>query len=690
MIPAKVHSDPFLISRIRERDMESIIGWFEEHQHSFYALARVYLTREQTEELFFQAIQNIHEGLPRFNKETSFERWATSIFWNECRELSVVKQTGDLEEHGTGPDIYAALNGLNAEDKSAIALTYIKGLSIEEAARTLQVEEEKVKERLFSGVRTLRNELGYGQDFKGCKEYHPKYIDYLGRNLGRPEKVEFEMHIYHCADCQDDLATYQDVMLTLTGIQGDIKAPADLMENVKSRLHEKEEKRRLKKKKRKRVGLAFAGIFALFLCTGFATGSFSNIYYSWTEEQEDLGTYLQQGLGERLNLEAESEGVKITIKSVIADDVQTLVFYEIEDTKKDNQYVLNVHEGVFVQNERELMNRDAYSGYKPPITPTDVHDEKNIYQGQMSLLPLSKESGTVQLNIKKLQKLKKDPEHPDEFLPWGYEEMEFASGEWNFEIPVTKHDSTEYELKQETEVEGIPVRLEKLIIAPTATILQYSYKHELPDKRIDILSFDRIHAGDRTLKSDIYNISFVDAPGQREWNRLQTQFESLYGEDIDEVTAQFGSIHMSVQDQTSIDLDVTKEYPQTFEYLGSTISIDKLEVGFPTEIIISNHELKDREFESLQFHVKGKDDYDSMAMGMNSEGVLVDKHGKEYDIRNTPFRYQEIEQPRYFQTVESFQLLNNETGEKVVPVSLEIEGYSTTKYVDDKIKLDLN
>ena len=132
--------------------------------------------------------------------------------------------------------------------------------------------------------------------------------------------------------------------------------PSSIMENVKARLAEKEKIRQQKNKKRIRIGLVFAGVFALLIGIEFFTGAFSKPYYTWTEENQELRAYLQQDLGERLNLKAESNGVKIRIKSAIADDIQTLIFYEIEDTNEDNQLMMSYGDGVFVENEREIMS----------------------------------------------------------------------------------------------------------------------------------------------------------------------------------------------------------------------------------------------------------------------------------------------------------------------------------------------
>ncbi|XXM72537.1 DUF4179 domain-containing protein [Lysinibacillus sphaericus] len=691
MIPANRKTDPFLISKIREKDIQSIFDWFAQHQNSFYAVGSVFLSgQKQVEELFYRAIRKIHKELPDYKRKSPFDIWASSIFIQVCRELSESIKLEQIDRTELGYDAFNALQKLSAKEKEAIGVIYLMEYSIEEAAKILIADIGEIRERLFSGIQVLKKELGYHGSANGCPEYKLYYIDYLEKYLERQQKVEFEIHTYNCHGCQDELASFQDIMLTLEGTADEVRVPAGLLKNVKARIEKEENIRQKKKKNRKKIGMSVAAVFTLLLCTGFVTGTFNSLYYSWTEDNEELRAYLQNDLGDRLDLEAESDGVKIKIKSVIADDLQTLIFYEIQDTKADNRYMLNLHDGVNVENEYEIMDRSAQQRFSPPYPPGDTDkNEKNVFEGKLSLLPLEEESGTIKLNINRLQKLMFDPENPDEIKPWAYEEMEFSEGKWKFEIPVKKNPSREYVLDQKTEIEGLPVRFDKLTIAPTATILQYSFKNLDAEKRIEMMNFELLQAGGEKLKADMYGSSFVDNAESREWNSFQALFDPLFGDELEEVKVKFGSIHLAVQDNKSIDLDSSKPYPQTFDYLGSTISIDKVEVGLPTKVVISNHDLMDREYESLQFHVTGQEDYENISMGMDSEGVLVDKYGKEYDPMELGFPFEEIEQPRYFQTVQSFELFNDTSGEEVVPKTLDIEGYTTTKYLDEMVKIEL-
>ncbi len=233
--------------------------------------------------------------------------------------------------------------------------------------------------------------------------------------------------------------------------------------------------------------------------------------------------------------------------------------------------------------------------------------------------------------------------------------MENKYGNWNFEIPVTKQPSVKYALGKKTEIEGVPIRFDKLIIAPTATILQYSIHNDQSEKQIEFVNFNHLEVNNKQAKPDLYGSSFLDSSQDMNWSPFQAHFDPLFGEKPKEVNVQFKSIYLTVQDPKTIELDASRGYPQTFEYAGSTISIDKVEVGPPAKVVISNHEIANRAYEQLQFRIVGEDGNESNSMEGNAEGVLVDKNGVEYDT-TSPVAYEKIEQPRYFITVQSMEL----------------------------------
>ncbi|WP_064090927.1 sigma-70 family RNA polymerase sigma factor [Rossellomorea aquimaris] len=687
-------TDPFLVSKMREKDTESIISWFQQHQKSLYILGMMYLrTNKEIEDVFYRSIVKIYDERKHVKKETSFDSWVTSIFITICREYSSDKKPSLLalkkdEEH---QNIFYALDQLEAQQKEAIVLAYLSEFSLEEAAKVLQISMDTVKTQLFSGIQLLKEKMKYDEILVGCKEYHPFYIDYLRRTIDRTQKVEFEMHIYHCHGCQDDLATFQEVTLRLREVHDDISLPPQFLEKVKDRVVETEMKRAKKNKKRKSIGLAFASILTLMICTGFVTNSFSNVYYSWVDwrnqEDEQLRFFLQNELGERLNLEEVSNGVKVRIKSAIADDVQTLIYYEIEDTNEDNRYMMSQYEGLEIENEIYVMSRIAQPRYSPPVDQKKVHNEaKNIYKGTISLLPIAEDRDTIQLNLSRLQKLPQDLQNGG---PYG--EVEFAEGEWSFDIPVTKHPSIEHELDMETKIDGIPIRFEKLTIAPTVTLLQYSFQSMEAKKRIEMINFDSLETNNKKVEADLFGGNRYMDSFQEDWRSLQASFETLYLEEPEEVKVRFGSIHLTIEDHKTIEVNPSKDYPQTFEYVGNTISIDKVLTGSPGKIVLTHDVSKDRVYESVHFQVINNDNQEIVSIGISGgDGVLMDKNGKKYKIGEIQYPFDQIEHPRYFETKQEIELYNDTTGEDVIPKKLEIRGYNTTKYVDDTVNILLD
>ncbi|MBP2242934.1 hypothetical protein J2Z40_003516 [Cytobacillus eiseniae] len=670
MIPEKIDSNR--LTADLSMSLESIIDWFDQNKESFYILGSSYLkNQEQMEELFYHVIIKIQKELPRLKRESSLEVWVASLFIHICRELSAKRS----EESERRLDVFKILDQMKEKEKEAIILTYGIGFSLEEGAEILQASVEEMKKFLFTGIQSLREQLGDGIPFDGCKENHSLYIDYLGRTLDRSKKVDFEIHIYHCRSCQEDLAIFQEVMLKLPELFEEVHMPAAFMAKVKERLVEKEERRQLRGKKQKKIGLIFASVFALFIFAGFLTGWFSKLYYSWTEEDPELRQLLQHDYGERLDLVAENNGVKVTIKSAIADDVQTLIFYEIEDMKEENQYVMNFQEGAWVENESDIMDNTTYPKY---YLPTQHDDAKNVYHGKMSLLPLTEENATIELNVTKLQKLVYDPSRPDGYRV--YEGSEYEKGEWKFEIPVTKYASVEYEIDEEIEIEGIPIYFNKFTIAPTATLLQYAILNEQFEKRIDYVNFDSIEVNGKKLEIDPYSMG----------NGYQAQFPPLFEKNPKEVLVRFGSILLSVNEHQSIELDHSKGYPQSFEYAGSTISIDSLEIGRPSNMVLSDHQTKNRPYDSFHVQVIDENENAMITYVTGAEYMLVDKSGKEYDLNRGNIQYETLEWPRYLTTVQNIEMQNENFEEKVIPKSLEIFGYNTTKYVDDAVEIKLD
>jgi DNA-directed RNA polymerase specialized sigma24 family protein len=670
--------EPISTAAIQEKGIESVVDWFERYKEYFYTLGWCYFqNQQQIEELFYRSILKVHKELPRYKGNPSYKMWVTSMFIENVRELSRDTSLQVSEETEPRQDVFQAMNQLVNEEKEALILTYVMGFSLEEAAEILGLLVVKMKDLLFSGIQSVRKQL-YGSDYHGCKEYQKHYIDYLEKSMERPAKIEFEIHLYNCPECQADLGSFQEVgMTSLNFAEGvnELNVPPQLMENVRNRLADKKEHRQQKKKKYKKWALVFASAFAFVMAIGFITGAFPKVYYAWTEDDVHLRAFLQEGFGQRLSLEAENDGVKVKIKGVVADDVQTLVFYEIHNMKEDKKYFMSLEDGLSVVNEFDIMRRETYPRFSIPDVEAEMNKkEKNVFYGKVALRPLEEDQGVIKLRITKLQELTDDPS-----LSFGFTSGDYKTGEWSFEFPATKQPSAEYAINEQKELEGVPIRFDKMIVAPTATVLHFGINTEKPEKRIDFLNFKSLEVNNKKVKAEQYGSHFMDYQLDSAWTAFQAYFDPLYGKKPKEVRAQVESIYLSIIDHKSIELSGNQKFPQTIEYADSTISIDKVKAGQATEIIIKNDDLKNREYESLQIDFVDENDQQPNITHMDSKSVLVDKDGVEYDSRKGPVDYEKLEQPRYFVTEQTMRV----EGIDETSMKLRITGYNTMKYLDE-------
>ncbi|WP_456273505.1 DUF4179 domain-containing protein [Bacillus sp. AK031] len=687
-----VKTDAVILSKIKDRQWNSIIDWFESRKASFYRLGRTYLTSGQgMEEVFYQTIINVHDDIHQLKEDEYFEAWVTSLFAANCKRI-FNKGYSEKKDNEETPDLYHALEYLENNDKEVIALRFLKGLTQDEAAHVLQVSGETIKSRMSSGLHHLVEILEGGEFLGGCREYRGTFINYLERTLPRNEKISLEIHIHDCPSCQKELSAFQNVLLILTEDNESIPIPSGLTKDAAAKVKETERFRNKKKKKRNKIGLGAAVLVIFAICTGFATNGFTSIYYSWIgwtqQEDEELIGYLKSGLGEPLDLEDTNGGIKVKIRTAVADDVQTLIYYEIEDLNEDNRYIMGLHEGVAIEEEYKVLNQERHPRYFPPGAAQSEEDieEKNIFKGKLSLPPIREDSATLKMNVARLMKLVEQPE--DVSAGAGFNEIEFKEGDWSFEIPVTKHPSIVHELDQETEIEGVPVKFETLTLAPTATMLEFSYKNFVSDqsKRIEFVNFESIETKKRKAAADLYGGTSFSSSSDG-WNTMETSFETVYFEKPKELALHFGAIQLFVEDQKEVDIDLTKGFPQAFEYAGSEISIDRVTIGDPTKVEITTEYTKGRAYENLHMQVITDSDYEMHSIGGMGDGVVVDREGKEYKMGEYPHQFDMNDQPRYFQTKENFELVNDYSDEEVIPKGVKIHGYNTTVYSDEVVEL---
>ncbi|WP_077618069.1 DUF4179 domain-containing protein [Bacillus sinesaloumensis] len=670
-------TDPDLLMKIRKKDIRAIIKWFNQRKNSLYKLAFVYSTNiEDIQTVFFDTIKKVHVEVAKQKNNASIENWLISVFLEECKKRKDATPDGSLFDQ------------VDPNYKDELVLTYVLGLPHEKIAIVLGTSVENVKENIQNGI----------QSVSGAEVSHYQYtfIDYINRTLNRSDKIELEIHLHTCQICQIGLVAFQKTIAECIDVAEAIHVPADFLDPVLMSLDELEEMNN--RKKRKRIGIS-AGItssIVAMLLIAYLTNGFTFLYYSWLDfrdqEDEQLLEFLKYGLGEELNLEQENNGVRVTIKSAIADDYQTLIYYEVENLRDEEKLGINSWVGAFIANEGEVLETRNYPINSLPVQP--VETDEDIFKGKISLLPIKDDNQTIKLNISKLQKIETDSSIESWLNP--YDDDAFVNGHWNFEIPVVKQPSKEYPLAAKAKVGGIPVEFEKLTLAPTATVLQYGIKPELDhNKFIHELVISEIKTEEKVVKVDPFAGNFPLSNGSGDKMSFINNFDSLYFEDPDEIKIHFTSLSYYVNDSQIMEIDIDKGFPQTFDYLGSEISIDELHVGDKTtNIKVSTGEIENRPFDSFHFDFLNKNTQNVFSMGMmEQESVFVDQDGTIYSSEDFDFYEHAVKRGRdtirHVPTRFEIELQSQNPDEKAVPNLIQIHGYQGTTYLDDVIQIQV-
>jgi RNA polymerase sigma-70 factor (ECF subfamily) len=135
--------------------------------------------RSLAEDVAQDALLSAHLKIRQFNSERgSFRAWLFAIVHNQCRrearrrrwlwwntigtedvDKTVEIQSPYRRDSDASIDVWAALRCLPEKHRSAVILTKVQGLSIQECAQALNITENNVKQRVFRGVMTLRKIL---------------------------------------------------------------------------------------------------------------------------------------------------------------------------------------------------------------------------------------------------------------------------------------------------------------------------------------------------------------------------------------------------------------------------------------------------------------------------------------------------------------------------------------------------
>ncbi len=167
----KAIKDSIMLKKIKEKDIDAVLSWFEARKSKFYKIGWAYLkNHHDVEDVFHNTILKVHDHIDKLKQDRYFETWVTSIFINECRDIYRRNKRRQQEtaiegkEAGQLPsvrlDVLDALGHVDEKFREPVLLKYIQGFSQEEIAGILGLPLGTVKSRIYRGLLILRKEYG--------------------------------------------------------------------------------------------------------------------------------------------------------------------------------------------------------------------------------------------------------------------------------------------------------------------------------------------------------------------------------------------------------------------------------------------------------------------------------------------------------------------------------------------------
>lgn len=517
-----------------------------------------------------------------------------------------------------------------------------------------------------------------------CKACQEQLVEYVDGTMDEAARQDMEQHITSCESCKQELTEFKQIMATLESENDAIQVPDDFMDNVRRAVAVTQTTKPGRYKRRATFGLVATLFLTLFVGTALATNSFEG-FVDWmkdfsNKQEEQVQDFVQQGLAENVNLVAESNGVKVTITSVVADELQTLIYYEVKDLQQDRKYMIDHMDGLQIVNQAKL-----WDGTDSPVTNSLMiySESEHVYKGRLGTEPMSANEGVIQLELSKLAQVMDAPVTSVETPT-----PTFIEGDWRFEIPVQKHPAIVFDLQVEAEVDGNPVIFDKVTIAPTRTVLSYRYRNNNPDKKMDYLTIASLENKGKHVYPELFGMGGSGGAGSDGWHSSEATFESLYFDEPAKIRVHVGSAGFTFEEPAQFAIDIAKELPQTFNYLGNRISIEQIEVGERTTMKITEDLPSNRDYEMLHFSIYDKDDRGSSSNSVG--GYYIDKNGERHAVMDSFYRLHELQQPRLFSTEHQIVLYRDDQQGDFIPTTLEIEGYTVTSFYDEVIEISLD
>lgn len=448
-----------------------------------------------------------------------------------------------------------------------------------------------------------------------CKDVEEKIIDYIEDLLDKESYLAVEHHIKNCSRCQQEIKEIRESIGYIESVGNAMVVPEGFMESVKNKV---EHNKKIGKKPKRRVGTAIfvAALIAVLITGVFAEEGIKSYFEEWKskslEESQSIEQLITEGYGEKLGISTEDQDIKITVESIMADDMNTVLLIEVEDLKGEKKYA-PIIDGDGIVAEGKFNYEEGRSDIFK-LTRAEVKDsqllyttEKNRTKTILSFNPVDHEYGKMALKISALEAISEDETRVPHAIGGQHYYDRYAenivTGLWQFDINVKPFKSIVFDINEEMNLDGNKIVFDKLIISPTMTRLTYKFNsRQNKEYRIERLHHVKIEA-DGKIYGDLkgYGNSYINSTDFYP-RKGAFSFDSMYFQVPSKIKITVGGYSIKVEQRETFSIERNQPFPQEFHYLGSKISVNSVQ-GDANLIRISMENLGERYFENLNFEI---------------------------------------------------------------------------------------
>ena len=170
--------DAALVTRFKQGDEGAFDSLPHRHKDGIYSLVYRTVGDGEVEDVVQDVFVRMYKSLRRFRGESSFRTWLYRITVNACRdhvralgrrptisveelpEIESLPGPADLASSSwTRSEVERAIHGLPQDERAAVEMHYVQGMSYREMAETLRCPVGTVKARVHSAITKLRRKL---------------------------------------------------------------------------------------------------------------------------------------------------------------------------------------------------------------------------------------------------------------------------------------------------------------------------------------------------------------------------------------------------------------------------------------------------------------------------------------------------------------------------------------------------